>query len=152
MHKSNLQKHETVSSTSNGKIIWPLALRSWRPIDEYRTVDRAFDAAPLPVRPTIVFSHITDDFSVVLLCRALHHCRRSPFTLVIVYVHFMCSNWFYGTAVHGLKCCLGFFVCSICENVVREFRVFDTNVSHDPWVSFPTWIFFGCVFCLVQVE
>lgn len=34
MHKSNLQKHVTVSSTSNGNMIWPLAVRSWRSIDE----------------------------------------------------------------------------------------------------------------------
>lgn len=75
--KSNLQKHVTVSSTSNGNIIWPLAVRSCRPIDEYRTLDNAFDAAPLPARPTIVFSHITDDFSVFLLFRALHHHHMS---------------------------------------------------------------------------
>lgn len=83
MHKSNLQKHVTVSSTSNGKIIWPLAVRSCRPIDEYRTLDKAFDAAPLLALPTIVFSHITDDFSLFLLFRALHH---HPFELFIVYV------------------------------------------------------------------
>lgn len=84
----NLQKHVTVSSTSNGNIIWPLAVRSCRPIDEYRTLDNAFDAAPLPALPTIVFSHITaDDFSEFLLFRALHHHTSIHFHLVIVYVH-----------------------------------------------------------------
>lgn len=73
MHISNLQKHVTVSSTSNGNIIWPLAVRSWRPIDEYRTLDSAFVAAAPLVRPTIVFSHIIDDFSLLLLFRALLH-------------------------------------------------------------------------------
>lgn len=53
--ETNLQKHVTVSSTSNGIIAWPLWPLPCNDIDEYRTLDNAFDAVLFPP-PTIVFS------------------------------------------------------------------------------------------------
>lgn len=89
-YSSNLQKHVTVSSTSNGSIIWPLVERSCRPIVEYRTLDNVFDAAPAVLRPTIVLNtfddHITDDFSLVLPCRALsnHIHTYNQYSIVVI--------------------------------------------------------------------
>lgn len=93
---ANLQKQVTVSSTSNGNIIWPLAERPWIAIDEYRTLDSVFDALLL-LPPTMVLStfdvHINDD----LLSPCL---RRELVFFIYEYIYIKCMVVF--VVVFGL--------------------------------------------------
>lgn len=91
---ANLQKQVTVSSTSNGNIIWPLAERPWIAIDEYRTLDSVFDALLL-LPPTMVLStfdvHINDDLLSLCLRRELFFFF---FSILCIFISF--SFWWCG--------------------------------------------------------
>lgn len=117
-YKSNLQKHVTVSSTSSGNMIWPLAVRSWSPIDEYRRLDNAFVAAPLPVLPTIVFSHIIDGFSLLLLFRALYRHIHSVIFKFGFFVH-----------VQFIRCKIGVKYCFFGHIHIRSQLSFNLKIS-----------------------
>lgn len=161
-YSSNLQKHVTVSSTSNGSIIWPLVERSCRPIDEYRTLDNVFDAAPAVLRPTIVFNtfdvHITDDFSLVLPFRALFNCTHpiSCWDYVLdffFFVHFrpqfhtnnarsMNSIWSFFR--FGLERCGSMCMC------VYVWRVFHSSMSGHCYPICSVIAFYCCFFLFMK--
>lgn len=102
----------------------------------------------MPALPTIVFSHIVDDFSLLLLFRAL---QRHPFQLVIVYVQHFCPFSMDSIRVWGFfcsfiqrfiefGCCWWFFVSFIFIWAIFQVHVFSFGIfiSHKQNNFFPT--------------